>query len=107
MTNNEAETYALFEGIRLAFSIGVQKITIRGDSMMVIRVIVHKNIVEGNIYFGVISRILALLKNFEEYSFFHIKRELNSDVDQKDKEGPNLRKGEIKVNGSIKLLPIP
>jgi ribonuclease HI len=45
MTNNEAEAYALFEGIRLALSIGVQKITICGDSMMVIRVIVHKNIV--------------------------------------------------------------
>lgn len=70
MTNNEAETYALFEGIRLAFSIGVQKITIRGDSMMVIRVIVHKNIVEGNTYFGVISRILALLKTLKNTPFF-------------------------------------
>jgi ribonuclease HI len=37
MTNNEVVAYSLFEGIILAHSIGVQKITINGDSMMVIR----------------------------------------------------------------------
>jgi ribonuclease HI len=64
MTNNEAEDYALFEGIRLAQSMGIRRITICGDSMMVIRVIVKKNIVGGNVYFGVMSRSLALLKFF-------------------------------------------
>jgi hypothetical protein len=75
--------------------------------MMVIKMIVHKIIARGNIYFGVMSRTLSLLENFEDHSLFHIKRELNSDVGQKAKEGTSLRKGAIKVNGSVMLLPIP
>jgi hypothetical protein len=75
--------------------------------MMVIRVIVQKNIAGGNVYFGIMSRSLSLLKNLDEYSLFHIKRGLNSEADQKAKEGTSLGKGELMVNGSVRLLPIP
>jgi len=74
---------------------------------MVIKAIVHKNISRDDVYSGVMSRTLALLKNLDEYSLFHIKRGLNLEVDQKAKEGTSLGKGELKVNGSVRLLPIP
>lgn len=107
MTNNEAATYALFEGIRLAQSMGIRRLTIWGDSMMVIRVIVKRNIVGGNVYFGMMSRSLALLNFFKDYSPYHIKRDLNSEANKGAKEGFDLGKGEIIVNGSTRLLPIP
>jgi ribonuclease HI len=36
MSNNELEACTLFEGIRLKKSMGIRKLTIVGDSMMVI-----------------------------------------------------------------------
>lgn len=75
--------------------------------MMVIRAIVQKNIVGGNVYSGIMSRSLALLKNLDEYSLYHIKRGINSEANQKAKEGSGLGKGELTVNGSTRLLPIP
>jgi ribonuclease HI len=73
MSNTEAEAFSLFKGIRLALSTKIQRITICRDYMMVIRDIFNNNMVVGNIYTSVISQILALLNNFEDYSLFHIK----------------------------------
>jgi ribonuclease HI len=78
MTNNEAKDSDLFKGISLALSTEIQRITICKDSMMIIKDIVNKNIIGGNIYIGVMSQILSLLKKFEDYSLYHIKGELNS-----------------------------
>jgi ribonuclease HI len=107
MSNNEVEVYALLKGINLALSTGVRRIVICGDSMLVIRALVTQNIVGGNVFMGVLSRINALLKKFKAYSCFHIKRELNSDTDREAKEGAHLRIGVIKVNGSTLLHHIP
>jgi ribonuclease HI len=103
MTNNEAEAYALFEGIRLAQSMGIQSLIICGDSMMVIRVIIKGYIVGGNVYSGVMSQSLALLKNFDECSLYHIKRDLNFEADKRAKEGSRLGIGEIIINGEKRL----
>jgi hypothetical protein len=45
--------------------------------MLVIRAIVQRNIVGGNIYNGIMFRSLDALKNFEKITLYHIKRELN------------------------------
>jgi ribonuclease HI len=63
MSNNEVEAYALYEGIMLDQSMGIEKLTICGDSMMVIREIIQESIVGGNVYTSVMSRSLTLLKN--------------------------------------------
>lgn len=65
MTNNEAETYVLFEGTRLALSNGIGQITICRDSMTLIKAIVTQNITGGNTYTDVISQIPALLPNLK------------------------------------------
>jgi ribonuclease HI len=48
MTNNEAEALALFTGIHLAQSEGIQKLVVCGDSMMIIRALVKGPIVGSN-----------------------------------------------------------
>jgi ribonuclease HI len=68
MNNNEVEAFALFKGISLALPIKIQKIIICRDSMLIIRAIITKNIVGGNIFIGVLARTLFLLKNFEDCS---------------------------------------
>jgi ribonuclease HI len=50
LTNNEAEAYALYAGIKIALSKRIKNLIICGDSMLVKRAIVQRNIVGGNIY---------------------------------------------------------
>jgi hypothetical protein len=50
MTNNEAEAYTLYEGIRHATLKGIRQIIICGDSMILIRAIIKQNIAGSNIY---------------------------------------------------------
>jgi ribonuclease HI len=53
MTNNEVEALALYAGIRLAQTEGIQNLVVCGDSMMIIRALVKGPIVGGNFFFGV------------------------------------------------------
>jgi hypothetical protein len=62
------------EGIRIAKSMGIQKLTILGDSMLVIRVIIKRSITGSNVFTGVMYRSLTLLKEFEEF-FYSTLRE--------------------------------
>jgi ribonuclease HI len=43
VTNNSAEAYALWQGIRLAKAYGFRKIIILGDSMIMIRVLINQS----------------------------------------------------------------
>jgi hypothetical protein len=61
----------------------------------------------NNIFSSILSRVLALLAEFEEYSLFHILREHNSCVDRLAKVGTNLDEGETLVNEVKGRLPIP
>jgi hypothetical protein len=45
-----------------------------GDSMMVIRAIVKNYFIGGNVIVGVLYLSLTLLKDFDEFSLYHIKR---------------------------------
>jgi ribonuclease HI len=51
---NEKEAYALFEGIRIVKSMGIQKLTILGDSMLMIRAIIKRSIIKSNVFTGVL-----------------------------------------------------
>jgi ribonuclease HI len=101
------EAYALWEGIKFAKAMGIRKLTILGDSMLVIRAIIKQNIIGNNIFIGVISHSLALLVEFENYNVFHIKREFNIEVDHWEKVGSNLEEGEMLINGAKGRSPIP
>jgi ribonuclease HI len=107
ISNNIVEAYALWEGLKIAKEMGIHKLHILGDSMLVIRVMIKRNIVGNNVLIGIMSHFLALLSKFEEYSLFHIKWELNPCVDWWAKEGTYLEEGEAIVNGVRRRLYIP
>jgi len=106
MTNNEAEVYAVYVGIKLAHSKGIRSLIICRDSMMVIRAVVKGNITRGNIYSGIMSRSLVALKNFEKSTMYHVKREINVEANKLTKVGSRLGKGDIVVNGILRFQPI-
>jgi hypothetical protein len=72
-----------------------------------IRAIIKRSIIGSNIFRCVMYRPLSLLKEFKQFSLFHIKRELNSSVDRWDKVGSRLKEGKIIFNGVKGSLPIP
>jgi hypothetical protein len=84
-----------------------RKITILGDSMLMIRAIIKQSDIGNKVFPGVISRTLSLLAEFEEYSAFHIKHEYNNEADQWEKHGSTLGEGEIIVNGERDFFHIP
>jgi hypothetical protein len=54
-------------------SVGIPKLTIFGDFMMVISEIIKKYIIGGNVFTGVMYLSLTLLKEFDEFSLVHTK----------------------------------
>jgi ribonuclease HI len=102
VSNNIVEAYALWAGLRLAKDMGILKLSILGDSMLVIRALIKRNIVGNNIFIGIMSHTLALLSEFEEYSLYHIKHEHNS-CDRWAKEGTSHNSSRFESDGLMKL----
>jgi ribonuclease HI len=61
-TNNIAEAYALFEGLRMAKEHMISQILVFGDSMLIVKEIITRNLVENNLLRGVLHHIINLIK---------------------------------------------
>jgi ribonuclease HI len=72
-TNNVAEAYAPWKGIKIARIRGFQKLIILGDSMIVIRSLINHTNSGNKATLGAIARDYKLLMVFDEYKVFHIK----------------------------------
>ena len=77
VTNNIAETYALYVGIRIVKEHNISHISIFGDSMLIVKEILKKQTVEKNLLNGILQRIMTIVEIFGEINLFHIKRDLN------------------------------
>jgi len=73
--------YSLWQGVRLKKLRGLWKLVILGDSMIVIWNLINHNDNGTKAILGAISWALSLIKEFRDYNFFHIKCELNNQVD--------------------------
>jgi hypothetical protein len=100
------EEYALYVGIKMSYTKRIKNLIICGDSMLVIRAIVKRNITRGDIYSGIMSRSLDALKRFEKITFYHIKLELNVEVENFAKVGSRSGKGNLVNNGELRLYPL-
>lgn len=86
----------------------IRKITIVGDSLIVICQFLVGNM--GRIiYLHMIQRhIVELLKHLKSYSFFHVLRSLNNEVNTMANRGVQLEKGSLEINGEhITLINSP
>jgi ribonuclease HI len=98
-SNNVAETYASWQRVRIAKIRGLRKLIILGDSMIMIRALINHKDIGNKAISGTISQVLSLIKEFDEYKFFHIKHHLNSQVDRWAKQGSMLGESVFVVNG--------
>lgn len=107
VSNNIAETCALWEGIKMAREMMISKILILRDSMMVTRAIIKGTEVGNNLLHNILFYSTSLLVEFEEVSILHIKCELDTIANQMAKLGSRLNAGEFVSNKVMESLPIP
>ncbi|MEX2394203.1 MAG: ribonuclease HI family protein [Actinomycetota bacterium] len=91
-TNNEAEYRALLEGLNEALQRGIKHLHVRSDSQLLVRQMLgeYKVKAKGLIPFRMEAE--ALRKRFDEITFEHVRRELNSTADALAKAGAEAAK---------------
>ncbi|MCO5577970.1 hypothetical protein L7F22_031807 [Adiantum nelumboides] len=79
-SNNEAEYMALEGGLHICLQMGINRLQIKGDALLVVKQVLgvwkNKNPKLKNLYF----RVKALLKKFEAWSLQHIERSQNEEA---------------------------
>jgi len=76
------EAYAIYIGLKIVIQRNISKIVIFGDSIMVVQAIIKSQLSGNNQYLGILHCILSIQNKFEEFKIYHIKRDLNTLVDQ-------------------------
>lgn len=80
-TNNVAEYEALIRGLERCQSLGVQEITVRADSELMVRQVNGQYKVRSPHLLPLFEKARALLKTFPRSSVLHVRREQNSHAD--------------------------
>ena len=97
-TNNQADHWALWQGLPLFMHWKTKKIVIVGDSLIAIhqfyvepdKISSHSPSIQGH--------IVEQLKQLESYSFFHVLKGLNGKVDGMANLGVRLAQGTLELN---------
>ena len=98
-TNNMAETLALWQGLRIDKALGISKLTIIGDSRIVICALVENLMPNHMALRHLIHKIVAQASSFKKIDFFHMLRENNSNANHEANKGSSLSPGELILNG--------
>ena len=85
-TNNQAEYQALIHGIQNACELGIQHITIEGDSLLVVNQIKGLWKIKDLKLIKLHADAKDILRKFQSYSIQHIPRNMNSEADLLSKE---------------------
>jgi ribonuclease HI len=97
-TNTKAELLGAWATLTLASRLDITYIKVLGDSRIVIHWLNNKGKLQVIALDCWKERIRDLIKNFEEISFTHIIRELNSEVDLLSKMALQQQEGKISYN---------
>ena len=81
-TNNVAEYSALIMGLKDTLSLGVRNVTVRGDSLLVIKQITGQYKINSNNLMNYYQEAINLAKQFKCIYFEHIPREKNKRADE-------------------------
>jgi len=81
-TNNVAEYHALVIGLKKALSYGVRRLTVYGDSLLVIKQVTGKYKVNSHNLKQYHDYAIELAKQFETIRFEHVLREKNKRADE-------------------------
>ena len=106
-SNNQAEYLALWQGLTQAVQLNVQKITIFGDSKLVVEALNSKKTPKDITLAHTYKKVLLLLSQFRKYKIYHVLRILNRLADVEANRGTLLSKTQLTVNGEISNHTIP
>lgn len=99
-SSNQAETYILYQALLQALSLKVTKLTIIGDSYLLVSDL-QKILLPDNLKLKtVLARIRSLLHKFEQYEAFDILRHNNTNTDLLANHRVRLAKADLVVNNS-------
>ena len=106
-SNNHAEYLALWQGLNQAGKLNIQKLTILGDSRLIVKAL-HTKKVPTDIKLAQTHRkVLLLLLQFRNYKVYHVLRNLNSIADAEANRGTLLSKNQLVVNGETSYQSFP
>eukprot|EP00612_Vaucheria_litorea_P007232 CAMPEP_0171479082 /NCGR_PEP_ID=MMETSP0946-20130122/5179_1 /TAXON_ID=109269 /ORGANISM="Vaucheria litorea, Strain CCMP2940" /LENGTH=167 /DNA_ID=CAMNT_0012009877 /DNA_START=180 /DNA_END=680 /DNA_ORIENTATION=- len=80
-TCNEAEYAGIIYGLEAALKLGVKKLVIEGDSMLVVKQLLGSYKVKAKKLMPLHQRAESLLSKFSDFKIVHIERSLNSKPD--------------------------
>jgi ribonuclease HI len=106
-TNNIVEDYALYAWLKLDKERNISQLSLFGDSMLIVKVVLNRNCMGNNLLSNIFHQITTLIDKFDEINLFHIKRVLNPHVDLWEKQGYRITQGEINLNNVKGFFPIP
>jgi ribonuclease HI len=106
-SNNQAEAYALLQGLLLAKKMNIHSLSVIGDSKLIINH-ARKGTHPTNIYLNSIShRIYLASQSFHNLIYFHVFRHNNKDIDEQANLAIAKESGSLYVNNRLSLSPIP
>lgn len=80
-TNNEAEYHGLILGLQRALELGAERVTVRGDSQLVIRQLEGRYAVKAVNLRPYFERAKGLMEAFDAVRLEWVRREQNGDAD--------------------------
>lgn len=86
-SNNEAEYEALLYGLRMAMSLGVQRLMIYGDSDLVVNLVMKERDIHSPAMTAYCNAVRKLEKNFEGLELHYVPRAQNQAADDLAKLG--------------------
>ena len=106
-SNNQAEFFALWQGLNQARKLNIQKIIKFGNSRLIIKAL-HTKKGPTDINLGQTYRkVLLLLTHFSTHKAYHVLRNLNNLADAEANRGTSLTKSQLIINAEISNHLIP
>ena len=102
-SNNIAEAYGLWQGLKQVQNLGVEEVVIIGDSRLIIHALIKGRKGNNERLEGLLKRIRYMAKSIRKIEFFHVLRELNMTADEAANKFIDLGCYELMVNSRISL----
>ena len=106
-SNNIAEFCGLLQGLKIALSKGIDKLTVFGDSRLLIHALIRKKRPSHLKLEQIYQKIHFVSKNFQTIRFYHVLRGLNSMADKESNHGTLLGRGVLLKYGIKCRCDIP
>ena len=106
-SNNIAEFCGLLQGLRIALSKGFAKLSVFGDSRLLIHALIRKKHPSQLKLAQIYQKIRLLSKNFQTIRFFHVLHGLNSLADKEANRGSLLGRGILIKDGFEHRCNVP